>query len=202
MKTIQKSVQSSLFLIYFLIVGTNLFAQQESTSDKKAHLSVEIDPATFAFSGYSAHLRFQPKNAKHLLVGAGIYAMDFPSIFVDLNEKNKDKDWDVRLDLGYGLFGEYHFAEVNRKWFAGTQVSFQEFKIENENLIGNTSFTNLLIMAYGGYTLQPFELPLYFKFWGGVGYTSKISGSNQLKGATYDIAPITPFATVHIGYTL
>jgi hypothetical protein len=56
-------------------------------------------------------------------------------------------------------------------------------------------------MGYGGYTLQPFNFPLYFKAWGGVGYTSKIGGTNVLGDQEYDISPIAVFVTLHLGYT-
>ncbi|MDD5152054.1 MAG: hypothetical protein PHC28_16505 [Flavobacterium sp.] len=191
-------------IILTLIMGVNSksFAQQEKTiSNDKTRVSLEIDPATFAFNGYSAHLRIQPKNCDHLLFGVGIYAMDMPSVLVNFNKKNKDKGWDVRLNNGVGLFGEHHFTEVNRKWFVGAQMSIQEYKIENETFAGSEKYTNILAMGYFGYTIKPFKNNLYIKPWAGIGYTSKISGNNTLGSLEYDIAPITMFATLHIGYT-
>ena len=180
-------------------ISNQLKAQDTKTKTK---LSLEIDPATFVFNGYSFHLRVQPKNSDHLLLGAGVYAMDMPSFFVDMNKENKDKNWDVRLNHGAGLFGEYYLSEVNGKWFLGTQVSLQEYLIENSVIEGNSKYTNALVMAYGGYVFRPFEFPVYFKGWAGLGYSSKISGENNLGGQQYDVEPITMFATVHVGYTI
>ena len=56
-------------------------------------------------------------------------------------------------------------------------------------------------MTYGGYTWQPFDFSFYIKPWAGIGYTSKISGTNNLGNSEYDIAPIMMFATLHLGYT-
>lgn len=58
------------------------------------------------------------------------------------------------------------------------------------------------MMPSGGYNWQPFKFPIYVKPWLGIGYTSKISGSNALVNLEYDISPIVPSATVHVGYTL
>ncbi len=127
--------------------------------------------------------------------------MDMPGLLVDLNNKNKDKGWDIRLNQGYSFFGEHHFTEVNHKWFIGSQIGIQEFKIQNSNINGSEKFTNILAMAYFGYTLKPFKNNLYIKPWAGVGYTSKITGSNTLDTSEYDIAPIAMFATLHIGYS-
>jgi len=174
---------------------------QDANNVNKTKLSIEIDPITFVFKGYSLHLRVQPKNSQHLLVGLGTYAMDMPDALVNFNKKNKNKQWDVRINQGYSLFGEYHFAEVNQKWFVGTQIGIQQFKIENSTAAGNEKFENILAMGYLGYTLKPFKNNLYIKPWAGIGYTSKLSGTNTLKTLEYDIAPITMFATLHIGYT-
>ena len=190
-----------IIVMVLLLPSIGLYAQENEEKSKKTEFSIEIDPATFAFKGYGIHLRIKPKNSDHLLIGAGAYAMDFPNVLVNLNENNKDQGWDVRLNQGYGLFGEYHFSEVNKKWFVGTQLAIQEYKIQKELYIGESSYTNILIMGTGGYTLQPFELPLYFKFWGGVGYTAKIAGENVLGNAEYDISPLLLFGALHIGYT-
>lgn len=190
-----------LIAITMLLTNAVTFAQQNEDQVRKTKISVEIDPVTFGLNGYGIHLKVKPKNSEHLLIGIGIYAMDMPSVLIDFNKKNKGKDWNVRLNQGYGIFGEYHFSEVNKKWFVGTQVSMQEYKIENETITGSEKFTNALLMAYGGYTWQPFDFGLYIKPWAGIGYTSKLSGSNTLGHLKYDIEPITVFATLHLGYT-
>ncbi len=188
-------------ILLMMTFSLDAFAQHDKQKTSKTKFSVEIDPATFAFSGYGFHLRIQPKNSEHLLIGIGAYAMDMPDVFVDFNKNNKNKGWDVRLNQGYGLFGEHHFTEVNKKWFAGGQLGLQEYKIENNTIQGSESFTNLLFMAYGGYTWQPFDFNFYIKPWAGIGYNSKISGTNTLDTSEYDISSVLMFATLHIGYT-
>lgn len=190
------------FLTLALVLGLNGLMNAQDSGKKTSNetkISVEIDPATFGFNGYSLHLRVQPKNTTHLLVGAGIYAMDMPSFLVDLNEKNKN--FKVRINQGIGLFAEHYFCEVNRKWFIGTQMGIQEFKIEEKNKTGQEKFTNLLVMGHVGYVFKPFNNNFYLKPWAGIGYTSKISGTNTVNSSEYDIAPVTMFATLHVGYT-
>lgn len=189
-------------IIMMFLMSISISAQEKEISAKnKTEYSIEIDPFTFAFKGYGVHLRLQPKNSEHLLMGIGAYAMDMPDALVDFNKNNKGKGWNVRLNQGYGLFGEHHFSEVNKKWFVGAQIGIQEYKIENETVEGSEKFTNILAMGYFGYTIKPFKNNLYLKPWAGIGYTSKISGNNKLGALEYDIAPITMFVTLHIGYT-
>ncbi len=195
------SIFKKAIIIIMISISFGIFAQPSDNQSKKTEISVEIDPATFGFKGYGIHLRIKPKNSEQLLIGIGAYAMDMPSVLVDFNKENKDKDWNVRLNQGFGVFGEYHFSEVNQKWFVGSQVSLQEYKIQNEIISGSEKFTNALLMAYSGYTWQLFDFGFYIKPWAGIGYTSKLYGSNNLGNLEYDIAPITIFATLHLGYT-
>jgi len=182
-------LKKTIVLTAMLTTGLVSFAQQEEKQPNKTEFSVEIDPATFAFGGYSLHLKIKPKNSEHLLLGIGAYAMDMPNVLVDFNPKNKAKGWDVRLNQGLGFFTEHHFTEVNKKWFIGTQLSIQEYKIENETISGNEKFTNLLTMAYVGYTIKPFKNNIYIKPWAGIGYSSKIAGKNNLGTLKYNVPP-------------
>jgi hypothetical protein len=201
---LNQNVMKSIIFLGALLMGlsfSTLSAQSLEPQERKTKFSIEIDPATFAFGGYSAHLRIQPKSSDHLLLGMGIYAMDLPSVFVDINSKNAGRGWKTRINRGIGAFGEYFFGEVNKKFFVGSQVSTQEFLIEKQGVEGSQKFNNALLMGYGGYSIQPFSFPLYFKAWGGLGYTTKLTGENVLEGETYHIAPLSVFATLHIGYT-
>ena len=193
---------SQLTLAFMLItaMNTSLSAQEAETSNK-TKISVEIDPTTFILNGYGIHVRIQPKNSNHLLLGAGAYAMDVPDLLVDFSKDNKEQGWDVRLNQGYGLFGEYHFTEVNKKWFVGAQLAWQEYKIQKDYFDGESKYSTMLLLATGGYTVQPFEYPVYFKFWGGVGYTDKIDGENTIGNAEFSVEPILLFGALHIGYT-
>jgi len=193
-----------LLVMLLQIVGVSIIKAQQSSegaSENKSEYAVEIDPATFFFNGYGVHLRFKPKKSNHLLLGLGAYAMDMPDFLVNMNSQNKDKGWQVRINQGMGLFGEYYFQQVNQKWFIGTQLGLQEYKIENEFEEGATAtYTNLLMMGYGGYSWQPFDAGLYVKPWMGVGYSPMISGNNEVGTQKYGVAPFTSFMTLHVGY--
>ena len=125
-----------------------------------------------------------------------------PDFFVNANSDNKDKGWDVEATGGFSLFGEYFFDKANYKWFIGEQIGIQKYRIKNESVTNaHSDFTQLVLMTYAGYAWKPFEIPLYIKPWAGIGYTPKISGSNELNGLEYKTFSITPFVTFHIGYT-
>lgn len=197
-----KLIKSSFaILLFFGLTANNLQAQQKTTENKTT-ISVETDPSTFAFGGYAFHFRIKPKNSKHLLIGAGTYGMDMPDFLINMNADNKDQGWNVRINSAFSLFGEYYLKEANHKWFVGLQAGVQNYKNTNDNIADKESkYSNVLIMPSIGYNWQPFKFPMYIKPWFGVGYTSKISGSNSIDNLEYDISPVVPFITLHVGYT-
>lgn len=182
--------------------GFNNVQAQNEISSEKTTFSIETDPSTFALNGYAIHVRIKPKTCDHILFGVGSYGLEMPSVMVDMNRNNQDKGWGVRINSAFSLFGEYYFSEANSKWFAGMQVGIQNFQLENEISIGKEAkYSNLLIMPSIGYQWRPFAFPLYIKPWMGIGYTTKVHGEAMIDSKEYKIAPLTPFATLHIGYT-
>jgi len=199
-----KSTFKTISLAMLTIIGLNTtdLKAQEKTSENKTTFSIETDPSTFLFKGYALHIRIKPKNSEHLVVGAGTYALDMPSFLVDMNKDNKAKGWNVRINSAYSLFGEYYFKEANNKWYVGLQAGVQNFKNTNDNIASKESkYSNLILMPSIGYNWQPFNFPMYVKPWFGIGYTSKISGNNSIGNLEYNISPLLPFLTLHVGYT-
>lgn len=192
-----------MFIVLAGILGLFTGAvQAQESAQSQTTFSIETDPSTFLFKGYALHIRIKPKNSQHWVVGAGAYALDMPSLMVNLNADNKDRGWNVRINSAYGLFGEYYLKEANCGWFVGLQTSIQNYKISNDNLAGASSrYHNLLLMPSVGYNWHPFRSPLYLKPWAGVGYTTKLSGENRVGDRTYHIAPLVPFVTMHVGYS-
>jgi len=196
-------VTLAVFALTFCSITNKDLKAQTSSLVKKTSYSIETDPSTFAFSGYAIHLRINPEFSSAWVFGAGTYALDYPDLLVDMNSDNKNKDWKIRISSAYSFFTEYYFDKANSKWFAGLQVGVQNFKISNSQYNSlESNYSNLIIMPSIGYTWNPFsEVPIYIKPWAGLGYTAKISGENSIERLTYQIAPLVPFMTVHIGYT-
>jgi hypothetical protein len=202
MKTKFKTISLVIIAILFLSISKIEAQDNNNNNENKTTISIETDPSTFAFGGYAFHFRVKPKNSEHLLIGAGTYGMDMPDFLISMNSDNKDKGWNVRIDGAYSVFGEYYFEEANSKWFVGLQAGVQNYKNTNDNIADKESkYSNLLIMPSIGYNWKPFSNNLYFKPWFGLGYTSKISGDNSIDNLTYEISPLVPFITLHVGYT-
>jgi hypothetical protein len=206
MTTKIKTIAIAMLTIFNL--ATTKLNAQDKTVKSKTTISVETDPLTYLFDGYSLHIRIKPKGSDKLLVGAGMLlgplftTVTLPDFFVNANADNKNKGWGVEIKNGYSLFGEYFFNKVNHKWFVGEQLGVQSFRLKNTATTDEFSdYNQLMLMTYGGYSWHPFKFPLYIKPWVGIGYSPNVGGSNILNGLEYKVSPITPFVTFHIGYT-
>jgi hypothetical protein len=202
MKTKNNPLPALLLLFSFLSVASVQAQELDAKTENIRTFSIETDPSTFAFKGYALHFRFKPKSTQRLLIGAGTYGMDMPNFLVNMNPENKDIGWKVRINSAFSLFGEYYFKAANKGMFIGLQVGIQNYKNININRPDlESKYNNLLIMPSIGFNWQPFRIPLYFKPWLGIGYTRTIAGNNSIDDLTYDVSPISPFVTLHVGYT-
>jgi hypothetical protein len=127
------------------------------------------------------------------LLGAGTYA---------LSTNSRDKTWKVRIKSAYSLYSEYYFKEANKKWFVGLQAGVQNYKISTDNVSNITSeYRNFLIMPSVGFNWSPFKFPLYIKPWLGLGYTTKVAGTNTIDNKVYNFSHTQLHLAFHVGYT-
>ena len=170
--------------------------------DYSSRLSVEIDPVTFILKGHSFHLRYQPMFTEKFLIGIGAYAMNLPEPVLNMNSENRDKGWEVRIRSAYLLYGELYPKRANHGWFIGEQIGFQSFRVSNDREeSGFAEFNSVLLMTYVGYSWHPYKGSFYIKPWIGLGLSEKVDGINTVGTLRYDVGPLFPFFTVHMGYT-
>lgn len=165
----------------------------------RTRVLLETDPATFALGGFGAHARVVPGGG-HLAVGGGAYALNFPGILVDMDSSNRGAGWNVRLTLGGAVFGDYSFRPGGEAWFVGVEAAVQEYRYTNGNVAGEADATNLVLMPRFGYLWRPFDAGFFLMPWAGLGVQSRVAGSSQVGGRTYDLFPLIPYGAVHLGW--
>lgn len=194
-------------LIFFLVVPP-LKGQME---DKHEWL-VEVDPLPFLMGGQGGHIGWSPKSSQNFTFGlAMVSGMEIPNAIVNLEEKNKDQEWSVRINQGLGVWSHYYFQERNKGWFTGLQVFTQEMELTNQDYPGESDRTNTILIALqGGYVWYPFQKAgFYLRPWAGLGHQSTINGSFKpeevdpemvIGDREYFLPSLMPFATIHFGY--
>lgn len=201
-----------LLTITALILVIALTGQAQHFDQEEHIFIVEIDPLPFAMGGVGGHFGWSPKKSAHFSFGLSMIAgPEYPDFFININDKNRDQGWGVKINQGMGLWSHYYFREKNEGWFAGLQLFTQEMELSNENFPGETDKTNtVMVAAQGGYMWYPFpKTNLYLRPWAGFGYQDVVSGSFEpdevdpdleLGDRTFHLNKFMPFATFHIGW--
>jgi hypothetical protein len=203
---IRKPIVIAFFVVISIVsVSTGHARAAPSASSESQEpaltLMVETDPATFAFSGYAAHVRVATAYLPGLVLGVGFYGMSVPSIMAEIHPSNRDKGWDVELKNGYGLFADYHFSGKPSGLFVGLQLAVQRWLLRRDRYENAEEYGTLLAMARVGTLWQPFKTAgFYIMPWVGVGATGKIFGKNSIGDRAYKVFPVTAFGALHVGW--
>lgn len=204
-------MKTTAILAAFLVISFYSFGFTE-VSDKTQH-SVEIDPVVpVVLHGFGAHYMYTPKENGHFVFGATIIAAaNMPDFVINTDPLNKNEGWNVHINQGFGLEGEYYFQDARRGFFAGIQLFTQEINITNDNepsIAKHRTNTGMSVLL-AGCKFYLFGNHFYLKPWGGIGHQQVINGAfsdevipNTIVGnREYHLQPFSPFATIHIGYT-
>jgi hypothetical protein len=162
------------------------------------HLFIETDPSTFVFSGFSAHVRWRPAVSPRWAFGAGVYAMNLPSIYTKLAADNRGEGWSLRARLGTAVFIDRFFGDTADGAFVGIETGTQS--LEASRAGGAARFTTVLLLPRIGYLYRPFASGLYLMPWFGAGMTTRLAGHTDVAGRDYVVFPFIAFATLHAGW--
>jgi hypothetical protein len=172
-----------------------------ATAAKSPRLFLETDPATFVFEGFAAHARLHVDGFDRWTLGVGAYALNLPSLLVELDPANRDEGWSSRITAAGSLFVDRFFRNDAEGAFVGVQLGLQRFRVTRKGSAGEAGFTNLIAMPRVGYVWRPFDAGFYVMPWVGLGATARIEGDLDVGGESYHLLPVIAFATVHTGWS-
>lgn len=178
-----------------------LFFSLGSTQVLAAEISVETDPATFAFDGYAAHLRIQPDGSPWVF-SLGAYSLKFPTVMRSLVVESSSENIDLQLTSGVGVFLDRHWTSAkNEGFFTGVQVAHHNLTLKDKNSPGSESkYKTVIVMPRVGYRWNIGSSGFYLLPWAGLGFVSTIGDDPKIGNQTYSAKKILPFGTLHLGY--
>jgi hypothetical protein len=165
-----------------------------------AHLDVETDPSGWVLDGYSVHAGYRPAELPHWRFEAGSYGLAFPHALIDLNATNKG--WDVSIVRAVAVQVAWYVRDDARGGlFVGGSVAAYD---ERDALAGMSSDRwRSGIQPVVGYQWFPFaHQSFYIKPWAGLGIVLDKGDAQTIAGRTFDVATVSPFATLHVGFQL
>ena len=179
---------------------TLVFTLIFSTTSYGSEFSVEVDPATYVFSGYALHARYHFAN--HWALSLGTYAMTFPKLLNREAISPGSSSATLKIKSAYGLFLDRYLLNKNSGLFLGLQIARQNYQLSDSDYPGmRANYSATLIMPRLGYKYQLPHSRFYLLPWVGVGYVSPSVSHPSVGVQDYTIKSTLAFATLHIGYT-
>ena len=161
------------------------------------YLHAELDPLTFVNTGYGAQLGIRPGN--HLRFAIASFDLHVPDV---VSQINGNDGFDVRVLPSAALYALYYLTDAGSDGFAfGGSVRYLRLRYEHEAFPGQEARVNEVspevIVAY---QWHPFHNGFYLQPWLALGIAVSHSAPAVVGTRTYDELPVSPFATVNIGW--
>lgn len=180
---------SALVSATAICVASRGFAQDDVERGSSAHFhaDVEIDPFAYALGGYSVHAGVGHRGFR---LSLGAFALDLPSFL------EPDEAFETAFN-GFGIKIQYFPFSDQAGPFVGldTNVAYQLIQSEASDAAARRRGVASGAALGWRFLIEEF----YFTPWLGVGYDF-LAEDVELDGGTYEAQPVTPFATVHLGY--
>jgi hypothetical protein len=166
-----------------------------------AEISLETDPATFAFGGYAAHVRIQ-RDGSPWVISVGAYSLEFPEVMRGLVINPSSDHLTLKLKSGFGLFVDrYLSTSKNEGLFVGVQVAHHALELNDNNMAGGPAKYNAVItMPRIGYRWNVGTSGFYLLPWAGAGYVSTDGDDPKIGAQSYSAKQWLPFGSLHLGY--
>lgn len=188
-------------LIALVIVLTAATARADDAPSWK--VSVDTDPTTFAFDGFSGWVMTKPAHTEHVRFGIGGFGLQFPSFLTPHLNGTGEDGWtlDVRAVMG---FAGYMFGDRSGL-YVGAYSGYLQSRHRRDDSPGMTaSEDNLTVLPTVGYQWFPFHrgalAGAYLQPWAGATIWIPVGGSTTVGTHTFKDPHIIPIAAFHVGY--
>jgi hypothetical protein len=185
-----------------LIVVAVTLASSVAVADDKTRISVDTDPSTFLFSGYSFWAMAKPAHTDHLRVGVGGFGLDFPSFIVPTLNRSGEDGWDLSVRAVMGFAG-YQFGN-RRGFYVGAYSGYLESRHRRDDTMGVADRHNITLLPTAGYQWFPFSTGAlkgaYLQPWIGATIWIPVGGTTKLGTHEFKDPHVIPLAAFHIGY--
>ena len=189
-------------LVLAVAVLTTTAARAEPTPWR---ISVDTDPTTFAFHGYSVWVMAKPAGTRHVRAGVGGFGLDFPSFLVPLLGRGDDDDgWDLSVRAAMG-FASYQLGD-RKGLYIGAYAGYLQSRHTRDDAMGIADRHNVTVLPTIGYQWFPFRSGAlrgaYVQPWAGATIWIPVGGTTTLAGHTFKDPYVIPLVAAHVGYEL
>jgi hypothetical protein len=193
-----------------LLLATLLaYATPAAADDAAVHaeaaplrISIDSDPSTFVFGGFSGWAMAKLPGVHHVRVGAGGFGLDFPSLLVPHLNRTGEDGWGLSVRAVMGFAG--YQAGDRKGFYVGAYTGYLESRHTRSDTMGTADRHNITILPCVGYQWFPFGSGAlkgaYLQPWAGATIWIPVGGTTTLGGHTFKDPYVIPIAAAHVGY--
>jgi hypothetical protein len=190
-------------LVAYSITSTSLAHADDVVSAAKPwRLSIDTDPSTFAFNGFSAWVMTKPRGTEHLRLGVGTFGLEFPSFLVPTLNRGSEDGWDLTA-RAVMAFGGYMFGD-RKGFYVGSYAGYLQSRHERDDMPGVAVRHNITVLPTAGYQWFPFSTGAlrgaYVQPWVGATIWFPVGGTSSLGTHEFKDPHVIPLAALHLGY--
>lgn len=159
------------------------------------YVHAELDPLTFANGGYGTMVGAR---IDHFRFAIASFSLHVPDPVAQIGNAG----FDERVRPSGAIYGLYYLQPAGQDGFAlGASLRLLRLEYRHDDVPGNQSqVTEVSPEAIVGYQWHPFHNGFYLQPWIALGVTVWRNRTATVGPYTYDELPISPFATVNVGW--
>jgi hypothetical protein len=182
-----------------VLVSLWLIASPALADEPRTYVHGEVDPLTFANSGYGGQLGIRLPALDGVRVAIASFSLHVPDLVSQLGGND---GFHVRVRPSGALYVLYYFAPAGHDGVAlGGSVRYLRIEYDHDSAPGVTAnVSEISPEAIIGYQWHPFHNGFYLQPWLALGVALSHSAPAVVGTHTYNEAPVSPFATVNIGW--
>jgi hypothetical protein len=165
-------------------------------------VSLDTDPTTFLFDGFSGWAMAKPPGLHHLRVGLGGFGLAFPSFLVLRLNRSGEDGWALRVRAVMGFVG--YQAGDRKGFYLGAYAGYLESRHTRSDVMGTADRHNVTVLPCVGYQWFPFSAGVlqgaYLQPWAGATIWIPVGGTAALGAHTFKDPYVIPIAAAHVGY--
>ena len=177
---------SLLTAALFLALSVQTSSAQPANS---GHLEVEIEPIAYALGGAGGHVGYQGSRWSYTLE---VFGLTIPESL------HGNEEFEA-TPLGAEFHLERSFGEGRGGWYAGPEIGVNRLEVTHATGAHRTR-VRYGVGVRGGYQWFPGWGDLYLSPVAGLVYTLN-SEPIRIQNETFETGPLTPYATVGLGWS-
>lgn len=186
-------------VVAVLVAAVAVTAASAAARADDVTVHVELDPLPFANGGYGAQVGLRHPALAGVRLAVASFSLHVPDPIAQLGGND---GFDLRVRPSAALYALYYRAAPGHDGLAlGVSLRYLRVRYQHDDAAGGqVEVCEVSPEAIVGYQWHPWRNGFYLQPWLALGVTVHRDRAARVGGHTYAPLPVSPFATVNLGW--